>query len=238
MELTVATANIDSPEWAELFIQSVRKMTCSKHEIVVIDNGSIDCNLKWLREQRDIRLVELPENFGHGAAMDLATRIALGKYMCFLDVDAHVQRIGWDTDLIALYRSDPAIRLIGCMGPEHKPLHPPLFFYEPRFIREHGISFRYFPGISTDTAQKAYWDVLSLGFKVHRLEKCQKIYDSIGDEIDICRRPSVFHMWYGTRFCENNVNRIKLELDGYSLGEHLRNKKALFDEPLVKAILK
>ena len=237
-ELTIATANVDSPEWAELLIKSIRKFTSIEYEIIVIDNGSLPENLVWLEEQKDVQLIKLPTNIGHGSAMDLGTQVAKSKYVLFLDVDAHIQRIHWDNDLLNLYHSDSKVKLIGVIGPEHKPLHPPLFFYEREFILENNISFRYLPRLSTDTAQKAYWDIINMGFKVERLEKGAKVYNCIGDEIHLNGTSVMYHHWYGSRFNENNPKNKKDELDGYTLEEHLKNKKQLFEHPRVQEILK
>jgi GT2 family glycosyltransferase len=236
--LTIATANVDSPEWAELFIKSIRKYTRVEYEIVIIDNGSLPGNLEWLEKQKDIRLVKLPTNIGHGSAMDLGTQVAQSRYVAFLDVDAHIQRANWDKDLLTLYRSNDKIKLIGVVGPEHKPLHPPLFFYEREFILENNISFKYLPRLSTDTAQKAYWDIVNMGFQVERLKKGRNVYPGcIGDEIAINNQSTIFHAWYGTRFCENNPQRTKDKLDGYTLVEHLKEKERIFNQPQVKEIL-
>jgi glycosyltransferase involved in cell wall biosynthesis len=223
-----------------LLIKSIRKYTTVPHEILIIDNGSRPANLAWLRAQTDIRLVELPANIGHGGAMDMATLQARGRYVCFIDIDAHFQRAGWDADLINLYESDPKIRMIGVIGPEHKPYHPPLFFYEPQFILDFGLTFRYLPSVekSTDTAQKVYWDLISLGYRSERLEKGTHVYEDCGgDEIVIGGRPSVFHNWNGTRFLENRPGGTKAMLDGIPVADHLEQKARVFARPEVKAIL-
>jgi len=238
-KLTVITANIDSPEWLELFIKSVLKFSVTNPDIIVIDNGSLEDNLRWIKYQKNIRLHESKVNLGHGGAMDLGTRMAEAKYVCFLDVDSHVMREGWDKELIQIYENSPEIKLIGCIGPEHKPLHPPLFFYERDFIINNNLSFNYIPNHpkSTDTAQKIYWDILDLGYKVMRLEKGKKEYGCIGDEIHFGSKSLIYHHWYGTRFCENNPEKKKEKLDGYTLEEHLKNKERLFEQPKVKEIL-
>lgn len=238
-ELTVVTINLDSPEWLDLFLKSIRKFSVTDPEIVVIDNGSIEDNLRWIKYQKGILLHEAKQNLGHGVAMDLGTQLAKTKYVCVLDVDSHVMREGWDRELIDHYESYPKARLIGCVGPEHKPLHPPLFFYERNFILDNGLSFRYDPTHpkSTDTAQKVYWDILDLGFEVMRLYKGEKEYDCIGDEINLLGKSTVYHHWYGTRFCENNPVKRKERLDGYTLEEHLKSKERLFEHPQVQEIL-
>jgi len=238
-ELTIITANIDSPEWLELLIKSLLKYSVTSPEIIVIDNGSLEDNLKWIKYQKNITLYEAKKNLGHGGAMDLGTKLAKTKYICFLDIDSHVMREGWDRELIEFYKDSPDIKMIGCRGPEHKPLHPPLFFYEREFILNNNLSFGYIPNdpLSTDTAQKVYWDILDLGYKVMRLEKGIKEYGCIGDEIHFGKLSFIYHHWYGTRFCENNPKKKKERLDGYTLDEHLKNKKRLFEQPKVKEIL-
>lgn len=236
-ELTVICANLDSPEWLELFLKSVRKFSVTNPEIFIIDNGSLEDNLTWIKYQKNITLYEAKRNLGHGLSMDLGTQLAKTKYICFLDVDSHVMREGWDRDLTAVYEAMPEVKMIGCVGPDRKPFHPPLFFYEKEFIIQNGISFRHFPGTSTDTAQKSYWDILTLGFKVQRLKKGAKEYNCIGDEIHLGGKSIIYHHWYGTRFCENNPRKRIERLDGYTLKEHLENKKQLFEQPKVKRIL-
>lgn len=238
--ITVASASVESPEWAELLIKSIRRSATVPHEILIIDNGSRPENLTWLRAQGDIRLIELPSNIGHGGAMDLATRQARGQYVCFIDIDAHFQRNGWDVELIELYQSDPAIRMIGVIGPEHKPYHPPLFFYEPKFILDHALTFRYMPDIkeSTDTAQRVYWDLIRLGYRSERLEKGARLYeDCDGDEIVIAGQGAIYHNWNGTRYLENRPGGTKAILDGVPVADHLAMKARVFARPEVRAIL-
>lgn len=237
--LTIAAATVNSPDWERLFVQSIRKFTRSTYELVIIDNGSTDENKAWLQAQPDVRLIENDMNVGHGGAMDQATREARGEYVAFFDIDSHVQRAGWETDLIELYEDSPACRLVGVVGPEHKPLHPPLFFFRPEFILEQGLTWRYQPGHpqSTDTAQNVYWDIKALGYEVVRLERGPKVYrETIGDEILIGGVSSAYHAWYGSRYQERGVSP-KAELDGRPVADYMAQKDALFAEPLVKEIL-
>ena len=236
-ELSIISVNIDSPDWAKLLIMSIRKFTSMDYEIIFIDNNSLFKNLVWIEAQEDVKLMKMSTNIGHGAGMDFGTTVADSKYVCVLDIDSHIMHRGWERDLFKLYDSDPKIKMIGCVGPEHKPLHPPLFFYEKEFILNNGISFKHVPPLSTDTAQKSYWDIKALGFKVHRLVKGKKRYNCIGDEIEIAGKPTIYHHWYGTRFCENNPHLKKLELDGVSIHEYFKTKDELFNQSLVKNIL-
>ena len=240
--LTIAAASVNSPDWAELFVQSIRRFTRTPYSLLIIDNGSLDINLKWLRAQGDVTLIENKDNAGHGGAMDQATLWAHehgADYVAFFDIDSHVQRERWETDLVELYEDTLGCRLIGVVGPEHKPLHPPLFFYEPSFIVENRLTWRYQPEHprSTDTAQKVYWDIKDLGYEVIRLDKGPKVYaEKIGDEILIAGISTIYHAWYGSRYQESSLHP-KAELDGRPIAHYIDQKTSLFAEPLVKEIL-
>ena len=237
IKISIVSVGIDSPEWAELFIKSIWKFTTISHEIIIIDNNSLSENLIWLRGQQDIRLIENEINRGHGGAMDQAVLLARGEYVCIFDIDSHVQRKNWDRDLLSVYNRNKKIRLIGCVGPEHKPLHPPLFFFKKQFILDNCLSFLHIPGITSDTAQKIYWDIKALGFKIVRLSPSKKIYNCKGDQFWLEERPTFWHGWYGTRFCHNHPIRRKKTIDGRHIEDFLANLKRLFNEPGVKEIM-
>ena len=195
--------------------------------------------LSWLEAQEDVQLVKFPLNLGHGGSMDIGTRLCRSRYVCFLDIDSHIQRIGWDTELIDLYKGDPNIRMIGTRGPEWHPFIAPLFFYERDFVIHNDIYFRHISAEKTiDTAQRSYFQIKEMGHRIIRLDKGRRIYKAAGDEIYLNDLPTFFHFWNGTRYNENNPRIRKEILDGVTIEEHLESKQKLFDEPQVREILK
>jgi len=247
MLLSLVAAHVNAPEWAELLIKSIRKYTTSEYEIIIIDNGSCDENLQWLRNQAKLGRLSLIENkcnLGHGGAMDQGTRLAKGKYVCHMDIDSFFQRSRWDIDIMEIYHSDPLIKLIAHRGKDkyNKPLGAPIFFYEKAFALENNIIFTYKPGIlkgSTDTAQAAYWQILELGYKVKRLNSGEKIYDkkALCDEIWIKGKPTMYHHYYGTRFSEHYEPNKHQMVDKWTLESYLKRKANIFNQADVKEIL-
>jgi len=246
-ELSIVSIVHDSPLWIELCIKSIRRFTQSDHELIIIDNGSSPENLWWLREQSDIWLIENGDNSrSHGGGMDQAIEVAEGRHVCIIDSDAHVQRRGWETDLLTLYASDPLNRLLCKTGPIGigRPLAPPVFLVERDFIREHHLTFRHQKGDSksTDTAQKVYWDILELGYKVQFINRGAHIYDPAvdGDEVWVAGKPTIYHHHYGTRIKHTGDNAWKWT--GWTLPEadikrHEARTALLFNQPLVRDIL-
>ena len=73
----------------------VRKNTTRSYEIIIVDNGSTDGTVEWLKSQEDIRLILNKTNKGIPAGRNQGMRIAKGDYICTLDNDLFVGP-NWD----------------------------------------------------------------------------------------------------------------------------------------------
>ncbi len=249
LPLSITAAHVNAPRWAELLIKSIRKFTVTEHEVIILDNGSSDENLVWLRGEAEagrIKLIENKRNLGHGGAADQGTDLARGQYVCHMDIDSFFQRSGWERDVLDIYLSDPMNRMVakrgGKLALDCRPFGAPIFFYERDFVLRNNVIFAYMPGIlkgSTDSFQAAYWHILDLGYKVVLLPAGEKIYDPnvLGDEIWIKDKPTMYHHYYGTRFSECYAPNKHASVDGKSLEWHLKRTENIFNQPDVKAIL-
>jgi GT2 family glycosyltransferase len=62
-----------------------------RHEIIVVDNASVDASVELItREFPQVKLIQLPENRGPGAARNAAWAAAGGDYVLFIDNDVVV----------------------------------------------------------------------------------------------------------------------------------------------------
>lgn len=69
-------------------------------EIILVDNGSQDGSVEFLRERyRDVTVVSLPENLGFAGGSNAGMRIAAGKYIVLLNNDTKVDP-RWLPDLL------------------------------------------------------------------------------------------------------------------------------------------
>lgn len=244
--LSIVIGHRNAPLWAELCIKSIRRFASMDYELIVIDDHSEPDQAAWLFDQKDIRLVVNPEQAFHGGVMDQGVELARGQYVCHVDVDSHFQRTGWEKDVLDLYKKNPLTRLVCKGGPIGigRPVHPPIFFHERQFFVDNKLSFKYQKGVehSTDTAQKTYWDILDLGYKVEMFSKGPAFYlGAGGDEIWIGGRPTIYHHYYGTHLRRIGPDQWKWE--GWNRPEaYAKNQEArtavLFREPLVQDILK
>jgi rhamnosyltransferase len=79
-------------------------------EVLVIDSGSQDDTLAIVRENKNIRLVQIePDEFGHGKTRNLGAALAKGKFLVYLNADAIPLDPHWLSALIAGFAGDEKV---------------------------------------------------------------------------------------------------------------------------------
>ena len=96
-------------------LETLRRHTTGPYEILVVDNGSEDGSLEWLREQRDVQLLEMGENVGAPAARNRALEVARGSTILFTDNDV-LFTPRWREILTAHLAAWPDIGIVGPMS--------------------------------------------------------------------------------------------------------------------------
>jgi glycosyltransferase involved in cell wall biosynthesis len=238
--ITILTVNHNTLDFLQLLVQSVRKFRGEvPTTIMVIDNDSTDGSREWVAAQPDVEAHLLDRNAGHGPGLDYGLSRVSTRFVLVLDSDAHLQRTGWDVDLMKLYQADPRLRLIAALGGVEKPIHPCFMFFEAPYFKSSQFSFVARDG--HDVGRKIYYDVLAAGFHVLRVE-CgyeahrQNFYPgTFGTEYYIFQQPTIFHTWYATRMTTCKIGE-RLD-ESYSKVDFLKDKELLFSMPLVQQIL-
>jgi len=103
----------------ELTRQCLRALRAStpapRHEIIVVDNGSTDGTLEFLRSEETagrLRAIFNAENAGFAKACNQGARAARGRYLVFLNNDTEPQS-NWLGPLFTLAEGDCAIAAVG-----------------------------------------------------------------------------------------------------------------------------
>jgi N-acetylglucosaminyl-diphospho-decaprenol L-rhamnosyltransferase len=106
-DVSVVVVAWNALPWLEQCLESVRG-----HEVVVVDNGSTDGTVEFVRERfPDVRLIE-QENKGMGGGNNAGMRAADGRYFFLLNSDAWV--IGDALDkLVAFADAHPEVAVVG-----------------------------------------------------------------------------------------------------------------------------
>ncbi len=140
-------------------LDSIAAQTFRGFETIVVDNGSTDGSVGWLKGRwgDSISLVSLPSNLGFAEGNNAGIRIARGKYVILLNNDTAVDP-GWAAALAGAVRR-----------------HPDAGMFTPRILN-------YYRRDEIDsTGLVIYPDGLARGR--HRLEKDDGRFDSEGEAL-------------------------------------------------------
>jgi glycosyltransferase involved in cell wall biosynthesis len=136
---TVVTVNWNSLPFLRVMLDAVRAMSPPETKILVIDNGSNDGSVAYLRTRNDVRVVRLPLNVGHGVGLDIALALVRTEYVAVLDIDAFPISHQW------LLQSTAALEDGAQVAGAHMHrnfIHPCFLVVRSRLVRDYGLTFR------------------------------------------------------------------------------------------------
>jgi len=116
---TICVVNYKTPDFIRLCLRSIRKFTRYPYEVIVVDNGSGDESLEYLKKLNWIRLIERDSSsdvsggYSHGAALELGRQNCNTEFFVSLHSDTFIQKAGWLGDLIAYFGDDERIACVG-----------------------------------------------------------------------------------------------------------------------------
>lgn len=118
IELSVVIVNYDGKEYVDKCVESIFSSSAVDFEIIVVDNGSTDGSVEYLKNKYvnrsgELKIVELDKNYGPARARNEGMKIALGKYVSFLDNDTQVHP-NWSVMAIEEFEKSDKIGIIQC----------------------------------------------------------------------------------------------------------------------------
>ncbi|MFQ6034255.1 MAG: glycosyltransferase [Sedimentisphaerales bacterium] len=201
--ITIVAVNFNTLDFIKLCISKVFELSDLPFEMIVVDNGSTDQSLEYLKSEKRIKLLQLPQNVGHGPALDYAMKYVATKYVVVMDSDAHPIHKEWLSRLIKPLSSE-----ILASGIHHHRnyVHPACMAMETETFWKYNLTFK--PNWPPDNDIKklgvTHWDVgeyismeiLRRGKKLHYFERSNEpSVTVIGSEYG----GIVYHHFYGTR---------------------------------------
>ena len=134
--ITVCIPHWQVQDYMAVCLRSIRKHSAKYDlEVMVVDNGSKDASLDYLRSLDWIRLIERPEEVHTNwptnvlTAWDLGAREATGELFVTMHSDVFVKRDGWLDEMIAAFDRDPQC---GASGAWKLELEHPLYLWQKR----------------------------------------------------------------------------------------------------------
>jgi GT2 family glycosyltransferase/tetratricopeptide (TPR) repeat protein len=98
--------------YTKLCLESIARGTDEPHELIVVDNGSTDGTVDYLRGQPGVKLIENATNRGYAAAANRGLAAATGDFILTLNNDVVVPR-GWLGRLLRPFADHPDLGLAG-----------------------------------------------------------------------------------------------------------------------------
>ncbi len=87
--ISVVVVNYNGEHFLEPCLKSLEKQTFEDFEVILVDNGSSDGSLEYVRDQFPaVRVIALAENLGFCGGNNAGIREARGKYIALLNNDA------------------------------------------------------------------------------------------------------------------------------------------------------
>lgn len=105
--ITIGVLNRNGAHRLRRTIPSLRKQDYQPREILVLDNGSEDESVAYLKQFQDVRVIEAGRNLGYGAGKNELVRQANGRYVLLLDNDIDLPEETFLTRLLAEYQALP-----------------------------------------------------------------------------------------------------------------------------------
>jgi GT2 family glycosyltransferase len=91
LAISVVVVNYNGKHFLEACLSSLEKQTFRDFEVILVDNGSSDGSLEYVREHfPTVRVIALSENLGFCGGNNVGIRAAQGKYIALLNNDAEV----------------------------------------------------------------------------------------------------------------------------------------------------
>jgi GT2 family glycosyltransferase len=102
----------DGLRYLEMVLGTLREQSFRDFDVTVVDNGSTDGSVTYLRAQwPEVRVVELPENAGFPTAVNRGIEASRGRYIALLNTDVELTA-DWMELLVAELDRDPQLGFV------------------------------------------------------------------------------------------------------------------------------
>lgn len=117
-KVSAVIVNYDGKQYVDKCVASIFESGYTDMEVIVVDNGSVDGSVEYLKEKyaaygERLKVLALDKNYGPSYARNEGAKLVEGKYIGFLDNDTEVEK-NWAESAIAEFEKDEKIGIIQC----------------------------------------------------------------------------------------------------------------------------
>jgi len=98
----------NAPQFTKMALESIRAHTSGEYEVIIVDNGSNDETVQWLRTISDVRVIYNSTNRGYAGGNNQGMAAACGEYVVLLNNDVIVTD-GWLGGLLSAFDRIPGL---------------------------------------------------------------------------------------------------------------------------------
>jgi len=113
--VSVIIVNWNGKDYLKDCLQSLRAQTFSDYEVILVDNGSTDGSVEWIRENFPgwVRVLANNRNEGFSGGNNRGIRASSGKYIILLNNDARADP-RWLEELVRVAEENPRAGMLAC----------------------------------------------------------------------------------------------------------------------------
>ncbi|WP_373229474.1 glycosyltransferase family 2 protein [Cohnella sp.] len=171
-------------------LESIRLFTDAPYELIIIDNGSEDGTVAWLKDQPDVHLIANGTNRGFAGACNQGAAAAKGDNILLLNNDTIVS-YRWLSQLLSALYTDERTGMVGPMSNFVLPMqHKSVYITNEDEYHSFADSFnRHDPALWTNVTSLSGFCLLLRRKTWNRLSGLDELY-GIGsyEDIDFCYR--------------------------------------------------
>ena len=196
--VSVIVVNFNGRVFLYNCIKAVLKNNYPEVEIIVVDNGSTDESVDYINKEfanlKNLKLVQLDDNFGPAYARNVGIKNSNGKYLAFLDNDT-VPEYNWITSAVEVMENDSTIGVGQCKILLRN--HSKRLDYVGDYLSQYGFLIQQAETNELDNGQyDSYSEIFSAksAAMIARKDVCDKIggfdpsYFIYVEETDLCWR--------------------------------------------------
>lgn len=106
-QVTIIIPNYNGMEYLPACMEALKRQTCREFSVLVVDNGSGDGSVQWLKQQ-NIPTVFLPENLGFSGAVNIGIKKSSTPFVILLNNDTQVDK-NYVREMLRAARRSPKI---------------------------------------------------------------------------------------------------------------------------------